>query len=99
MSPADHPEIIDSLAAEYVLGTLRGPARLRFEKWRARVPLVDEVWVLPAMHGGRGLRAWLETMGVQDLEMVTILMTQSVPANPDSLRQRFQTLVQQAVIE
>ena len=32
-------------------------------------------------------------------EMVTILMTQSSPANPDSLRQRFKTLVQQAVID
>ena len=42
MQPQDHPEIIDSLAAEYVLGTLRGPARRRFEKWRARTPLVDE---------------------------------------------------------
>jgi anti-sigma-K factor RskA len=40
--PQDHPEIIDSLAAEYVLGTLRGPARRRFEKWRARTPLVQE---------------------------------------------------------
>jgi len=32
-------------------------------------------------------------------EMVTILMTQSSPANPDSLRQRFKTLVQQAVVD
>jgi CubicO group peptidase (beta-lactamase class C family) len=30
-------------------------------------------------------------------DMVTILMTQSVPANPDSLRQRFKALVTQAV--
>jgi CubicO group peptidase (beta-lactamase class C family) len=30
-------------------------------------------------------------------EMVTILMTQSVPANPDSLRQRFKAIVAQAV--
>jgi CubicO group peptidase (beta-lactamase class C family) len=30
-------------------------------------------------------------------EMVTILMTQSVPANPDGLRQRFKALVAQAV--
>jgi len=30
-------------------------------------------------------------------EMITILMTQSVPANPDSLRQRFKALVAQAV--
>jgi CubicO group peptidase (beta-lactamase class C family) len=28
-------------------------------------------------------------------EMITILMTQSVPANPDSLRQKFKTIVQQ----
>jgi anti-sigma-K factor RskA len=42
VNPTDHPDIVDLLAAEYVLGTLRGPARLRFEKWRARVPLVDE---------------------------------------------------------
>jgi CubicO group peptidase (beta-lactamase class C family) len=32
-------------------------------------------------------------------EMVTILMTQSVPANPDGLRQRFKALVAQAVDE
>jgi len=30
-------------------------------------------------------------------EMITILMTQSVPANPDSLRQKFKTIVQQTV--
>jgi anti-sigma-K factor RskA len=59
VNPADHPEIIDSLAAEYVLGTLRGPARLRFEKWRARVPLVDErcrFWEENLMHLAKGLR-------------------------------------------
>jgi CubicO group peptidase (beta-lactamase class C family) len=31
-------------------------------------------------------------------EMITILMTQSVPPNPDSLRQRFKALVQQAIV-
>lgn len=41
MTPQDHPEIVDSLAAEYVLGTLRGPARRRFEKWRGNTPLVQ----------------------------------------------------------
>jgi CubicO group peptidase (beta-lactamase class C family) len=30
-------------------------------------------------------------------QMVTILMTQSVPANPDNLRQRFKALIAQAV--
>src|SRR6202795_4328817 len=38
----DNPELIDRLASEYVLGTLRGPARRRLERWRASTPLVDE---------------------------------------------------------
>ena len=32
-------------------------------------------------------------------EMVTVLMTQSSPANPDGLRQRFKTLVNQAIVK
>ncbi len=32
-------------------------------------------------------------------EMVTVLMTQSSPANPDNLRQRFKTLVHQAIAQ
>ncbi len=32
-------------------------------------------------------------------EMVTILMTQNVPSNPDGIRQRFKTLVQSAIRE
>jgi CubicO group peptidase (beta-lactamase class C family) len=32
-------------------------------------------------------------------QMITVLMTQIAPANPDSLRQRFKTLVQQAVVD
>jgi CubicO group peptidase (beta-lactamase class C family) len=31
-------------------------------------------------------------------QMVTILMTQIAPANPDNLRQRFKTLVGQAIV-
>ena len=38
----ENPEIIDRLASEYVLGTLRGPARRRFERWRASTPPVDK---------------------------------------------------------
>jgi anti-sigma-K factor RskA len=41
MTP-DNPEVIDRLASEYALGTLRGPARRRFERWRASTPFVDE---------------------------------------------------------
>jgi anti-sigma-K factor RskA len=37
----DDPQVIDALAAEYVLGTLRGPARKRFEEWRDANPLID----------------------------------------------------------
>jgi anti-sigma-K factor RskA len=56
--PQDHPQIIDSLAAEYVLGTLRGPARRRFEKWRAAIPLVNErcrFWEEHLMYLAKGL--------------------------------------------
>jgi anti-sigma-K factor RskA len=59
MRPQDHPEVIDLLAAEYVLGTLRGQARRRFEKWRASIPLVDErcrFWEDNLMRLARGLR-------------------------------------------
>ena len=59
MRPQDHPEIIDSLAAEYVLGTLRGRARRRFEKWRERTPLVNErcrFWEDHLMQLAKGLR-------------------------------------------
>ena len=43
MRPApQHATWIDRLAAEYVLGTLRGPARVRFARWRGASPLVDE---------------------------------------------------------
>jgi anti-sigma-K factor RskA len=59
MSPQDHPEVIDSLAAEYVLGTLRGAARRRFEKWRAAFPQVEErcrFWEDNLMQLARNLR-------------------------------------------
>ena len=36
------PELIDRLASEYVVGTLRGPARRRFERWRQGSAAVDE---------------------------------------------------------
>lgn len=42
-----NPEVIDALAAEYVIGTLRGPARRRFDRYRARE------W-----HIGRRVIAW-----------------------------------------
>jgi anti-sigma-K factor RskA len=35
------PELIERLAAEYVLGTLRGAARHRFERWRESSAAVD----------------------------------------------------------
>ncbi|HEY4873508.1 MAG TPA: anti-sigma factor [Steroidobacteraceae bacterium] len=31
----DQPQLIDALASEYVLGTLRGAARRRFERWQS----------------------------------------------------------------
>ena len=58
MLPRD-PILIDSLAAEYVLGTLRGAARRRFEKWRASEPQIEErcrFWENNLMQLAKGLR-------------------------------------------
>jgi CubicO group peptidase (beta-lactamase class C family) len=44
--------------------------------------------------GSAGTIFWVDPA----LELVTVLMWQSAPANPDSLRQRFKTLVDQAVL-
>src|ERR1700680_4006477 len=55
----DNPDLVDRLAAEYVLGTLRGPARRRFERWRANTPHVDQrcrYWEEHLMHVARGLK-------------------------------------------
>jgi anti-sigma-K factor RskA len=35
------PILLERLAAEYVLGTLRGPARRRLERWRTQSALLD----------------------------------------------------------
>jgi CubicO group peptidase (beta-lactamase class C family) len=45
--------------------------------------------------GSAGTIFWIDPAR----ELITILMTQSVPANPDSLRQRFKTLVEHAVVD
>ncbi len=51
--------LVDRLASEYVLGTLRGRARRRFERWRADSPLVDErclFWESRLMHLAKGVK-------------------------------------------
>jgi CubicO group peptidase (beta-lactamase class C family) len=45
--------------------------------------------------GSAGTIFWIDP----GLEIATILMTQNSPANPDSLRQRFKALVQQAIVK
>jgi anti-sigma-K factor RskA len=40
MLPAN-PQLLDSLAAEFVLGTLRGPARRRLARWNQSLPEVQ----------------------------------------------------------
>jgi anti-sigma-K factor RskA len=49
MQPA-HDELIDRLAAEYVLGTLRGPARARFERWMQAGDAAYSASVRQAVH-------------------------------------------------
>jgi anti-sigma-K factor RskA len=58
MTP-DNREIIDRLASEYALGTLRGAARRRFERWRASTPFVNErclFWEERLMHLAKNLK-------------------------------------------
>jgi len=58
VTPRD-TRLVDPLAAEYVLGTLRGPARRRFERWRASSSLVAqrcEFWEERLTPLARGLR-------------------------------------------
>jgi CubicO group peptidase (beta-lactamase class C family) len=45
--------------------------------------------------GSAGTIFWVDPRA----QLITLLMTQSVPADPDRVRRRFKTLVQQAVIE
>ncbi len=45
--------------------------------------------------GSAGTIFWIDPAR----EMITILMTQSAPANPDSIRQKFKALVQQAIVD
>jgi anti-sigma-K factor RskA len=59
MTTPDNREVIDRLASEYALGTLRGPARRRFERWRASTPFVDErcrFWEERLMHLAKDLK-------------------------------------------
>jgi anti-sigma-K factor RskA len=59
MTTPDNRELIDRLAAEYALGTLRGLARRRFERWRASTPFVNErcrFWEERLMHLAKDLK-------------------------------------------
>jgi len=83
MSPERHPETIDLLAGEYVLGTLRGPARRRFEAWRARIPLVEQrsqFWEEHLMQLARGLRPDKPPSHVWQRISVRLGLSESAPA-------------------
>ncbi|MGO9935702.1 MAG: anti-sigma factor domain-containing protein [Steroidobacteraceae bacterium] len=59
MTTPDNRELVDRLASEYALGTLRGPARRRFERWRASTPFVDQrcrFWEERLVHLAKNLK-------------------------------------------
>ena len=56
------PERVEVLAAEYVLGSLKGPARLRFEGWMMESGRVrQEVWFWEQQLGALSTAAPQET--------------------------------------
>jgi anti-sigma-K factor RskA len=67
-APPQNPRLLSELAAHYVLGTLRGAARRRLERWRARSPELDaqcgywEEHLMPLLQGLKPLeppsRVW-----------------------------------------
>lgn len=57
----DEPENLDLLAAEYVIGTLRGMARRAFDRRRAREPFVD-----------RRVRAWEDRFALLTLRLAPV---------------------------
>jgi anti-sigma-K factor RskA len=62
ITPPQNPQLLDRLAAEYVLGTLRGGARRRLERWRASSAQLEarcrfwEERLLPLLGGVRPRR-------------------------------------------
>ena len=66
----DDPKLIDALAAEFVLGTLGGRARRRFERWRARE------W-----HVERRVQAWEERLAGLALRLTPMRPSPHVWAN------------------
>lgn len=62
-----------------------------------------QVQLRPSANDSAGEYGWDGTAGTifwvdPAREMVTVLMTQSSPSNPDQIRQRFKALVQQAIV-
>src|SRR6185295_14276658 len=66
----DDPKLIDALAAEFVLGTLGGRARRRFERWRAKE------W-----HVERRVQAWEERLAGLALRLTPMRPSPHVWAN------------------
>ena len=66
----DDPKLIDALAAEFVLGTLGGRARRRFERWRSRE------W-----HVERRVQAWEERLAGLALRLTPMRPSPHVWAN------------------
>jgi anti-sigma-K factor RskA len=67
-------DVLDLLAAEFVLGTLSGAARRRFERWRAADPFIE-----------RRVRAWEERLAGLAFQLTPIA---PVPATWAAIQRR-----------
>jgi anti-sigma-K factor RskA len=97
---ANNRELVDRLASEYVLGTLRGRARRRFERWLVspQVKAMVTAWeerlagleppmekVTPPANVWRGTMRWLAIAASVLLLAVLGVMLLQKPSKPDLL--------------
>jgi anti-sigma-K factor RskA len=87
----DQPQLIDALASEYVLGTLRGAARRRFERWQSaewHIASRVQAWERRLIPLALGLPPLLPSPGVWDRieERIRLAEASRAPRRRSALR-------------